>query len=497
METLNLKGLLCPIQTAHKWWYSLLAGIALLFSTQAKAQIWGGGQAHYQFANFNSSNTWGIAGGVTPGSGIWGITVYNGTLYFAVSQAAVTYISDYLYSYKLPNGPLTSVYTTGGSANVFRTRDQIYATTDGKIYSLGASYEIQAWDIAAKTLTNKSTTLTITPGTPIPDFTSGLAGYDGSNLYYFVRNTVYNGPATLCKYNIATNTISTLSTTITPPAPAKAMVYLNGALYYGESKNFYKYDLKRNKESLVSSTTTANDIYGLTTNGTKLYASSYQGFKSYDFTTKTWTSHGTPFTPNLFPLAYDGSLSPPVVTVSATAATCTGQTINSNAQLKLNSYDYGSSKVGYSIGSTYTGPAYASATTLTAAPMTLVSNLANPASGVNQPYTIRIFKSATLYTDKTVMLSSTSCGSADLAITVTITPQTGNKGETLTYTFTAKNQGPNDVPDATAKINIPSNVTLLNASPSQGTYNASTQMWDIGALANGVSKTLTVSVKVN
>lgn len=470
---------------------ALFIGIALLFSTQAKAQIWGGGSAHYQFANFNSSNTWGIAGGVTPGEGIVGIAFYNGKLYFAASTGGASYSSK-LYSYKLPSGPLQTAIATG-----YTTRDQIYATTDGKIYSLGAAFEIQVFDIATGTLTNKSTTLTITPGTPVPSVLSSLAGYDGSNLYYLVRNATYNGPATLCKYNIATNTISTLSTTITPPAPAKAIVYLKGAIYYGESQNFYKYDLKRNKESLVSSTTTANDIYGLTTNGTKLYASSYQGFKSYDFTTKTWTNHSKPFTPNLFPLVYDGSLSPPVVTASATAATCTGQTTNSNAQLVLNSYDYGSLKVGYSIGSTYTGSAYATATTITAAPMTLVSNLASPASGVNQPYTIRIFKSATLYTDKTVMLSSTSCGSADLAITVAITPQTGNKGETLTYTFTAKNQGPNDVPDATAKINIPSNVTLLNASPSQGTYNASTQHWDIGALANGISKTLTVSVKVN
>ncbi len=488
------------LKITPKYWSGLLIGIALLFATQAKAQIWGGGQAHYQYARFSvSGNSWGIAGGTALGEGIFGITVYNGTLYFAASIAGVTNISDKLYTYKLPSGPLGVVVKAGTSSQyVFRSRGQIEATKEGKIFSIGASFEIQSWDIAARTLTNHTTTLNITPGTPQPSFTgSDLGGYDGSNLYYFVRNTVYGGPSTLCKYNIATNTISTLSTTITAPSLSKPIVYLKGAIYYGESLNFYKYDLKRNKESLVSSTVSANDIYGLTTDGTKLYASSYQGFKSYDFTTKTWTGHGTPFTPNLFPLAYDGSLTPPVVTASVKAATCTGQTVNSDAQLVLNSYDYGSLRVGYSIGSTYTGPAYATATTLTAAPMTLVSNLTNPASGVNQPYTIRIFKSATIYTDKTMLLGSTSCGSADLTVTVSTTPQTANKGEVLTYTFTAKNQGPNDVPDAVANINIPSNVTLLNASPSQGTYNISTQKWDIGLLANGVSKTLTVSVKVN
>ena len=152
-------------------------------------------------------------------------------------------------------------------------------------------------------------------------------------------------------------------------------------------------------------------------------------------------------------------------------------------------------KVGYSIGSTYTGPAFASATTLTTAPFTVANTLPNPT--VNQPYTIRVFASATSYIDKKVLISPINCTAADLSLTVATATQTGNKGETLTYTFTATNSGPNAVTDAIANINIPSNATLLNANPSQGTYTESTKQWNIGAIANGGSKTLTISVKVN
>lgn len=182
------------------------------------------------------------------------------------------------------------------------------------------------------------------------------------------------------------------------------------------------------------------------------------------------------------------------IKASAISATCAGATANSNGKLILDNYG-NVSKVGYSIGNTYTGPDFSTATTITAAPYTVVSNLPNPT--VNQPYTIRMFSTASIYTDKTVTLSPVTCATADLSLTVATAVQTGNKGEILTYTFTATNNGPSDVTDAVADIDIPSNVTLLNALPSQGTYTASTKQWNIGAIANGGSKTLKIDVRVN
>jgi hypothetical protein len=37
----------------------------------------------------------------------------------------------------------------------------------------------------------------------------------------------------------------------------------------------------------------------------------------------------------------------------------------------------------------------------------------------------------------------------------------------------------------------------LNAAPNQGTYDTATKVWNLGTLANGVSKTLIVSLKIN
>jgi uncharacterized repeat protein (TIGR01451 family) len=63
------------------------------------------------------------------------------------------------------------------------------------------------------------------------------------------------------------------------------------------------------------------------------------------------------------------------------------------------------------------------------------------------------------------------------------------------YTVTVTNAGP-DPSAVKLRVPLPVNRTLLSASPQQGTYSESTQVWDVGNLPVG-SKTLILTIKVN
>jgi uncharacterized repeat protein (TIGR01451 family) len=153
--------------------------------------------------------------------------------------------------------------------------------------------------------------------------------------------------------------------------------------------------------------------------------------------------------------------------------------------------------VDYTIGSSYTGIGFnsVSASVIGVLPHTVVNTLPNPI--VNQPYTIRIFKDASTFSDISVLMPPKQCTTADLSVSVTVSPQTGNQGEILVYTITVTNNGPDTDPAVFVKIPIPNNVTYMSSTATQGSYNDLTKNWDVGSVANGVSKILTLSLKVN
>lgn len=181
-------------------------------------------------------------------------------------------------------------------------------------------------------------------------------------------------------------------------------------------------------------------------------------------------------------------------TVGVVQATCAANGgSNSDAQLLLNSYSGGATRVGYSTGSSYTGSAYSAATAVNITPMTLATGLANPAS--LQPYTVRVFKDASCYKDFVVTLDPKVCLTADLSLTASPPTKSGNKGEQVTYTFTLTNAGPDAAPTVTASIPLPGNTTFLSATASQGTYNSGTAIWDLGTVPVG-SQTITLTLQI-
>jgi hypothetical protein len=91
--------------------------------------------------------------------------------------------------------------------------------------------------------------------------------------------------------------------------------------------------------------------------------------------------------------------------VSATDATCNGNVSNNNGTITIYNL-LNANKVGYSVGSTYTGPNFAAATNVSSLTNgVVVNNLAN----ATLTYTVRVFYDAACYVDKTVTITQKNC----------------------------------------------------------------------------------------
>ncbi|TMD68282.1 MAG: DUF11 domain-containing protein, partial [Chloroflexi bacterium] len=91
---------------------------------------------------------------------------------------------------------------------------------------------------------------------------------------------------------------------------------------------------------------------------------------------------------------------------------------------------------------------------------------------------------------------TTLASHADVGVTKIASSGTVPVGSTVTYTVTAYNNGPSDATGLQVTDQLPAGLTLVSATPATGTYTAGTGVWNIGALANGASTTLTLTATV-
>ena len=92
---------------------------------------------------------------------------------------------------------------------------------------------------------------------------------------------------------------------------------------------------------------------------------------------------------------------------------------------------------------------------------------------------------------------------ADVSVAISADRQLADPGETVEFTVTVRNDGPNDSPDTKVQVTLPdgfTNPTVVagttsDPNPSKGGY--SDGVWDIGNLPNGDSETLRVSATVD
>ncbi|AWK06841.1 hypothetical protein HYN56_22470 [Flavobacterium crocinum] len=70
-------------------------------------------------------------------------------------------------------------------------------------------------------------------------------------------------------------------------------------------------------------------------------------------------------------------------------------------------------------------------------------------------------------------------------------------GDNVEFLITAVNNGPSDATGINIVDKLPSGYTLVSATPSSGTYNASNGLWNLGGLTNTSNATLTVIARIN
>jgi uncharacterized repeat protein (TIGR01451 family) len=86
--------------------------------------------------------------------------------------------------------------------------------------------------------------------------------------------------------------------------------------------------------------------------------------------------------------------------------------------------------------------------------------------------------------------------SADLSLTKTVDNSSPSTGQNVTFTVTVNNLGPSTATNVVTTDVLPSGLTFVSDTASQGSYDASTGLWTIGTMANGGSVILTVVANV-
>jgi large repetitive protein len=87
--------------------------------------------------------------------------------------------------------------------------------------------------------------------------------------------------------------------------------------------------------------------------------------------------------------------------------------------------------------------------------------------------------------------------SADLQLVKTVNNPAPNVGDTVTFTLTLTNGGPDPATGAVVSDLLPAGLTFVGATPGQGTYDPATGVWTVGTLAGGAAATLTIDARVS
>ncbi|MFH0736230.1 MAG: choice-of-anchor A family protein [bacterium] len=85
----------------------------------------------------------------------------------------------------------------------------------------------------------------------------------------------------------------------------------------------------------------------------------------------------------------------------------------------------------------------------------------------------------------------------DLRLSKTVNNNNPSNGDVITFTVTVTNDGPTPATGVEVMDLIDNGFEIQSATPTQGSYIQTTGKWLVGALANGASASLVISVKVN
>jgi LPXTG-site transpeptidase (sortase) family protein len=86
--------------------------------------------------------------------------------------------------------------------------------------------------------------------------------------------------------------------------------------------------------------------------------------------------------------------------------------------------------------------------------------------------------------------------SADISVAKTVNTTTPTIGQNVTYTIVVNNLGPSAAGGVQVSDVLPASVAFVSYTATQGAYNSTTGVWLIGAMANGSTTTLSLTVRI-
>ena len=87
--------------------------------------------------------------------------------------------------------------------------------------------------------------------------------------------------------------------------------------------------------------------------------------------------------------------------------------------------------------------------------------------------------------------------SADLTLTSVVDKATPNEQDKITYTITLTNNGPGDATGVIVSDYLPSGVTYASSTADEGSYDAVSDNWTVGNIADGATLTLTIKASID
>ena len=99
-------------------------------------------------------------------------------------------------------------------------------------------------------------------------------------------------------------------------------------------------------------------------------------------------------------------------------------------------------------------------------------------------------------TNNTATVQTTLNREADVAISKSVAPASVLVGQSTTFTVVVTNHGPARVTGLVVQDLLPAGLSLVVASPSQGSYAEATGAWTIGTLLTAEAATLTLEATV-
>ncbi|MCR9296254.1 MAG: DUF11 domain-containing protein, partial [bacterium] len=86
---------------------------------------------------------------------------------------------------------------------------------------------------------------------------------------------------------------------------------------------------------------------------------------------------------------------------------------------------------------------------------------------------------------------------ADLELTKTVNNDRPDVGGQISFNVDLRNNGPDPASGVTVRDLLPAGLTFVSATPSRGTYNPQTGIWNVGAISNNSNESLEIFATVN